>query len=454
MIPLVAAAGFRWIATDEEILAKTIRREFSRDGYGQIDQPELLYRPYRVGQEGRQVVCGFRDHVVSDLIGFSYASWPAESAAEDFVQRLTDAGRRYTSRTSGGDATIFVILDGENAWEHFEDQGRPFLRALYRRLASHPELKTVTMGEACTAPKDTLPSIFPGSWINADFYIWIGHPDDHRGWSQLADARRALDSASGVSEDARKRAWEEMLIAEGSDWFWWYGDDHSSDHDRTFDELFRRHVINIYRALGKAVPEELLLSNITTQAYPVDVYPPTGFIRPVIDGELTNYFEWVGAGGVEVPSVGDAMHEVTERTASITLIEFGFDLEYLYVKVAGNTALSELLSEGQQLSLNFLTPGGVRLTVSGHGGTPQVRMLERAADGQAVARICPDIQAAAGRVLELRVPFRCLGATTHNAVRFIVALSRNGLEIEHYPRQRPIEFEVPDEQFPSRNWTA
>ena len=145
-------------------------------------------------------------------------------------------------------------------------QGRPFLRALYGRLAAHPELKTVTMAEACAAPKDTLPSIFPGSWINADFYIWIGHADDHRAWSQLADARRALDAASGVPEEALARAWEEMLIAEGSDWFWWYGDDHSSDHDRTFDELFRRHVINIYRALGKPVPEELFVSNITTQA--------------------------------------------------------------------------------------------------------------------------------------------------------------------------------------------
>ncbi len=454
MVPLVAAAGFRWMATDEEILAKTMRREFSRDGYGQVDQPELLYRPYRVGHEGRQVVCGFRDHVVSDLIGFSYASWPAESAAEDFVQRLTDAGRHYASRTSGGEATIFVILDGENAWEHFEDQGRPFLRAVYRRLGSHPELKTVTMGEACTAAKDTLPSVFPGSWINADFYIWIGHPDDHRAWSQLADARRELDAASGVSEEALSRAWEEMLIAEGSDWFWWYGDDHSSDHDRAFDELFRRHVINIYRALAKPVPEELLVSNITTQAPPADVYPPTGFIRPVIDGELTNYFEWVGSGGVEVPSVGNAMHEVTERLASITLIEFGFDLENLYVKVAGSKAVSELLSDGLYLSLNFLAPSGVRVSVSGHGGTPQVRMIERAADGKAVPRNCPDIRAATGRVLELCLPFSCLGAATHATVSFIVAVNRNGTEIEHHPRQRPIEFEVPDGQFPSRNWTA
>ena len=124
------------------------------------------------------------------------------------------------------------------------------------------------MSEACADAAEALPSIFPGSWINGDFYIWIGHPDDHRAWSQLADARRALDARA--CRACRRRRWraarEEMLIAEGSDWFWWYGDDHSSDHDLEFDELFRRHVRNVYRALDKPIPEELFVTNITTAA--------------------------------------------------------------------------------------------------------------------------------------------------------------------------------------------
>src|SRR5947207_198147 len=273
MVPLVAAAGFQWMATDEEILAKSIAREFTRDRYGNVENPEALYRAYRVGRDA-QVGCGFRDHTLSDLIGFSYASWNPETAADNFVQRLADAGARYAARTNGAEATVFVILDGENAWEHYEGQGRPFLRALYKRLGSDPALKTVTMAEACGAPRDTMPSIFPGSWINADFYIWIGHADDHRAWSQLADARRVVESAAGVSPDAMARAWEEMLIAEGSDWFWWYGDDHSSDHDLVFDELFRRHVRNIYRALGAPAPEELFVTNITTRP------PAAGIVSP------------------------------------------------------------------------------------------------------------------------------------------------------------------------------
>ena len=454
MVPLVAAAGFQWMATDEEILGKTTGREFRRDRDGAVENPEVLYRPYRVGPDGQQVATGFRDHALSDLIGFSYASWPAEAAAEDFAQRLAAAGARYTSRTNGGEATIFVILDGENAWEHFEGQGRPFLRALYRRLASHPALKTVTMAEACSATKDVLPGIFPGSWINADFYIWIGHADDQRAWSQLADARRALDGATDVPPDALARAREEMLIAEGSDWFWWYGDDHSSEHDLVFDELFRRHVRNIYRAIDVPVPEELFVSNITTQPPLAGIAAPTGFVHPVIDGELTNYFEWLGAGSVDILPSADAMHEVSARPAAVSGIEFGFDLENLYVKVAGPSPMREVINGDQQLSLSFLKPEGCRIVVSGADGNVRALLVDRPRATGTPARSCPDIKVAAGGLLELQVPFQCLDVSQDATVAFIVSLNRQGAEVEHYPRHQPIELQLPDARFPAKNWTA
>ena len=212
--------------------------------------------------------------------------------------------------------------------------------------------------EACTAAKDILPTIFPGSWINGDFYIWVGHADDQRAWSQLADARRALDGAAAdLAPEALSRAREEMLIAEGSDWFWWYGDDHSSEHDLVFDELFRRHVRNIYRAINAPVPEELFVSNITTRPPAAGIESPTGFIHPVIDGEVTNYFEWIGAGSVDVVAVGDAMHEVSAHSTIISSVEFGFDTNNLYLKIAGRWPMRDALGGDQQLSVNFLKPG-------------------------------------------------------------------------------------------------
>src|SRR6185369_15028748 len=204
-------------------------------------------------------------------------------------------------------------------------QGRPFLRALYSRLESHPSLRTVTMSEACADATQPLGSIFPGSWINGDFYIWIGHADDHRAWSQLVDARRALESPpAGLSEPSLARATEELLIAEGSDWFWWYGDDHSSEHDLEFDDLFRRHLRNVYRLLGKPIPDELFVSNISAGAPPPAERQPAGLLAPVLDGEETTYFEWVGAGLLEVHQTAGAMHQAEHRAPLVTLLQFGF----------------------------------------------------------------------------------------------------------------------------------
>ena len=456
IVPLVAAAGFQWMATDEEILAHSLGRTFSRDGTGQIEQPEALYKPYVVGASAQsQIACGFRDHTLSDLIGFQYAAWNPDVAAEDFVKRLVNAGRRYAARTGGQEATIAVILDGENAWEHYAGQGRPFLRALYGRLASHAELRTVTMSEACRSASERLPSIFSGSWINGDFYIWIGHADDHRAWSQLAEARRALETAApGLPAAAVERAREEILIAEGSDWFWWYGDDHSSSHDLAFDDLFRRHVRNVYRALEKPIPEELFVTNITTEPPEVDVSLPSGFIRPVIDGHLTSYFEWVGAGCVEAVSTASAMHQVSERGPGLTLIEFGFDLQHLYVRVDASEPMQRLLQPDMELSLNFLKPAGARVTVGVQDEAAVGRLVLRNAEGVREPVDPAGLRAAVGEIAELQIPFSRLALAAGAPIAFIVALNRGGAEIEHHPRHRPIELAVPTSEFPAANWTA
>ena len=455
MVPLVAGAGFQWMATDEEVLARTLSRGFTRTGEGDVEQPDVLYRPYLVGQADATVACGFRDHTLSDLIGFTYAGWSANGAADDFVRRLVTAGRRYSAATGGGEATIFVILDGENAWEHYEGQGRPFLRALYGRLGSHPELRPVTMSEACTGATERLPSIFPGSWINGDFYIWIGHADDHRAWGQLGDARRALnDVAAELPAAAVAQAREELLIAEGSDWFWWYGDDHSSDHDLEFDELFRRHVRNVYRALEKPIPEELFVTNITTAAPASPIRRPTGFVQPVIDGEVTDYFEWVGAGCVEGTSVAGAMHQVAERAQGIGVVEFGFDDSHLFVRVDGSSSVREMLANGCVVLLRFLKPAGLRVSLANVRGQLETTVSRMSGNQAWVPVQESGIRTAVGEVAELAVPFATLGARTGDRVALFVLVTSGGVEIDRQPRHQAIEIEVPDPRFAMRTWTA
>jgi len=317
-VALMAQAGVAWIATDEDILARSLGVALGRDHFGHALRPEVLYRPYRIGADGP--VALFRDHALSDRIGFHYQSWNASAAAADFIERVREAGRRYEAATGGEVGTVSVILDGENAWEHYPGGGRPFLRALYGALAAASDIRTVTMAEAASGPAVPLASVHAGSWINADFYIWIGHRDDHRAWSQLAEARAAFDrQAYGVPVELRDRALEELLIAEGSDWFWWYGDDHSSDHDREFDELFRVHLRNAYSALGVPVPDELFVSNISTGPSALEVRP-AGLVSVRLDGRATSFLEWAGAARPLLTRPAGAMHEVASASLTAELL--------------------------------------------------------------------------------------------------------------------------------------
>jgi alpha-amylase/alpha-mannosidase (GH57 family) len=455
MVPLVVDAGFKWMATDELILARTLGIGFGRDGNGVVDQADRLYRPYSIEVGGVEVACGFRDHGLSDRIGFVYSGWPSEAAAEDFTQRVVDAGRHAQSRGGGEEPTVFVILDGENAWEHFEGGGRPFLRALYHRLGSHAELRTVTMADACATPKERLSSIFPGSWIDANFSIWIGHPDDQLAWSQLADARDALDQAgASVDQDTRRRAQEEVFIAEGSDWCWWYGDDHSSDQDAEFDDLYRRHLRNVYRLLGRPIPDELFLSNISTTQTPSPVTAPTALISPAIDGEDSSYFEWLCAGTLDVREVAGAMHQI-DRQALVAQLRFGFDASTLYLRVDGVAGGGRLTKDGSRVDVTFLRPAAVRVSVgvvaNGQVGASLAKRVDD--DWRPVA--ADGLRAADGEVLELAVPLAAFGDRRPAAVAFFVTLlDGQGAELERHPSGRPVELLVPDDGFEARNWSA
>jgi alpha-amylase/alpha-mannosidase (GH57 family) len=459
MVPLAVAAGFKWMATDELILARTLDLTLTRDQFGQLEQPERLYAAYRVRAGGAEIACAFRDHALSDAIGFTYSGWDSEAAGADFVQRLADAGRRYSERTGGGDALISVILDGENAWEHFEGGGRPFLRALYRRLSEHRELRTVTMAEACERPSRDLAGIFPGSWIDANFYIWIGHRDDQLAWGQLADARDALNSPGQATPAAVEQAREEILVAEGSDWCWWYGDDHSSGHDLEFDDLFRRHLRNAYRLLDKPVPDELFASNISTGAAAAEILPPLALLSPVVDGRETSYFEWLGAGLYEVHKTSGAMHQVDGPPSIVSELRFGFGAADLFVRLDGPRPFAEYLAEGYEVTISFLQPAGVRLTISQPNSVVQAGWSALEPGTQTWSdRDVQGVRVAAGDVLELAISRLALGVMPGVQVQFFAAIARReagGLvSVARYPEHRPVSVSVPDASFVSENWRA
>ena len=234
---IAAELGFEWAATDSGVLNRTVGQSVSVDG---------LYRPYQWRQGGRNMGVLFRDHFMSDLIGFVYSKMDAVPAADDFLHRIRENCAGILG--AGRDALVPIILDGENAWEYYDHNGRPFLRELYRRISEDPGMNAITVSEALRlmAPQP-LDHIFPGSWIGANFDVWIGAEEDNQAWSQLLRARQTYDAATGVPEERRRMAMEELLIAEGSDWCWWYGPEHDSANRPEFDQLYRSHLANVYR---------------------------------------------------------------------------------------------------------------------------------------------------------------------------------------------------------------
>jgi len=310
VLAIAQSLGVNWMATDEGVLGRSLKIHFSRDGSGRLpDQSaEKLYTIHRFENGPTKMHLVFRDHTISDLVGFVYSGMPAPEAAAHLMGNIKQAAQPMLNQ--GRDAVIPVVLDGENAWEYYPRSGREFLRRFYDALQKEPSVEALTVSEAIARHKDfgRLTSLIPGSWINANFNVWIGAPEDNKSWDYLYHARNFYAQTAARASDAqRKLAFEELLIAEGSDWNWWYGPEHHSANDREFDELYRKHLSNIYQALG-ATPPDYLAQPITAGASRPQFTPQSSYIHPRVAGDMVRYFEWMGAAVYTADHRAGAMH--------------------------------------------------------------------------------------------------------------------------------------------------
>ncbi len=259
--------NIEWIASDAKILKKS-------DPNDQRNTTAFAF-PTESGHDvDDRISIVFRDTELSDRIGFTYQNLEGEEAAEDFIQSVL----KFAPGKNEDDVLLTVILDGENAWEWYKKttDGKEFLHALYRKLSSlysSRQIITTTMSEYIAGnPQRSIEPhpvqrqrqmkrLFPGSWINGNFDTWIGEEEENKAWGDLRRTREDLKH-SGVarplpeSDEPERgtldwnawKAWEEMYAAEGSDWFWWYGDDQlAPGGDKPFDDGFRVHLENVYK---------------------------------------------------------------------------------------------------------------------------------------------------------------------------------------------------------------
>ncbi len=447
-LAIAAEEGFQWFGTDEGVLGRTLNIGFFRDSNGIPANADRLFKPWRI-QLGEKSITGlFRDHHLSDLIGFVYSRMEAKGAAADLHSRLRALGEKDSGNQP---LTICLFLDGENAWEYYPGNGREFLREFYHRIESDPDFRALTAGEAIAAAGEipTNTGIFPASWINANFDVWIGHGEDITAWELLWNARevyaRAVEAqqkgrADAPTQTALQQARESLLAAEGSDWCWWFGPEHSTPNDAEFDALYRKHLTGIYLALGQVAPEEL--------AKPIKRRPehalqlaPSGFLHVKVDGRESSYFEWLGAGLYSPERRGGSMHG---RVFYLHELRYGFEEDRFCIRI---DAFGEAMSELEDPELR-ITVGAVEelvIVVKLQRGHIQEFSVEK-------ARVCllhleSVAVAAFDRILEVAIHRDQFNLQGQNKLKLGVALWHGGLPVDVLPAEGFLDVPLGDDNF-------
>jgi len=470
IIPILKEAGFSWIATDERILQKTL-------GVDHRSQQHL--HPFRAGSDGAEVAVFFRDQKWSDLIGFDYTKLPERDSAADLLDRL---GKLAGATAAWEDpAVVTVALDGENPWEHYRQGGKEFLDALYGGLCEATNIETILPAEWLPdhPPREALENIHSGSWIRADYSIWIGYQEENAAWQALLAARRdyedalhALGEMPQITDTgllgffiallahlgcAMARA--ELFAAEGSDWFWWFGDDFTSDNDEEFDRLFRAHLSNVYRFLGRASPESLAEPIIRPHPVRPD-HEPVSFLHPTIDGKTTEYYEWNDGGMYTARAVGGTMYT---REVYLERIFYGFDAHTWFLRLDRR----EMVWKEEDDAEGAISRLPDCVIIEGRIGEGQSFRVEIPAhpaaslpcrlylpDRKHPELISPLAKAAADECMEISIPFRILKLEPGMEVSFTVLLERSGRELDRYPPAGFLRFEVPGADFERKMWSA
>jgi hypothetical protein len=294
----------------------------------------------------------------------------------------------------------------------------------------------VTASEALAKAPRVLPRVAAGSWINADFGVWIGHHDDRRAWDLLGETRDALARASDhAAPEARERAWEAFRSACGSDWCWWYGGDHHSENLEEFDRLYRRHLEAVYVFLGRPAPPALHETLITTRRAESRVSRPSGAVLPVLDGKLTAPEEWLAAGVYRAPLLASAMRRGSRL---VECVRFGIGAERLALLVETAVPARDALARGE-LAVSFPGPTTLRYRVRLFHGDLTLRRETRTALGWVGS--ATEAQAAADAVLELSLPIAEL-RPEGGRVEFRVQALDGDVELERHPEPAPLEIEM------------
>ncbi len=421
-LKMLSKNGVSYCAADEDVIFKKL---------GDTNRHNI-YKKYSLKLEDKDFGIFFRDKQLSDLIGFTYSGWDGAEAAVDFVARL-----RAIYDDCGFEPVVPIVLDGENAWEFYENNAYGFFAYLYELIGHSDWIECVTGEELFDASgrgsEMKIDNIKAGSWIYGTFSTWIGQNEKNRAWELLSMTKDfATVNMSSLPADVAQIVQKELMIAEGSDWFWWYGDDHYTPLADRFDELFRKHLINVYDIFGETPPQEILQPIISKSKSPY-TSKPMSYITPTIDGKISSYFEWMGAGVVEL---GFEFTAMDSSGFSLKKLLYGFDENYLYFSIFGDFA--QLKDSNYDIGIQIVSNSKIHMKVpilSDLSG-----FTRHLANSEEIA-----FEAKLGELFEMRIAKAVLDAGGLANIDVVFEVYKNKKLIERAPLYSMLNIEIDGE---------
>ena len=479
-LQLLIDLGVKWTVSDEGVLEQTLKKEFVRDFRGYLEDPYEICHSYRYKYENKQIALFFRDAVIPNLIGFEYPHHDPVKAANDLYDRIKTKQRKLQSSPDKMHI-LTIAMDGENCWENYQNDGHEFLETLYRLIQDDEELETVRVSDYVdevdkldwTGTPFELDSVKPGSWINRDFLLWIGEPIKNLAWTYMDNARCELVEYQKKYPDDEnlETAWQELLICQGSDWYWWYGEPNDSGQDDIFDHLFREHLKNVYKNINKPIPS--YLDTPLTEFYEARSRFPTA---PFEGFNLTGkdpHEKWENGGCIDIPAP-----PTMQEKRFLNKICFGYDEKNLYLRFDINKFILDKdngFKEFNQIYIYFknkntdqMFSSPIRMVNKTESLIPIIKetynsevklsffknvhfdaMLSQAIrDNLWVLQLKNNIDFVFTDFLEVRIPFEDLRVENGQSVEFFVVQGPMGVVDDFYPKNsllpvnRPLQSET------------
>ena len=464
-----AELGLKWTISDEGILANSIKKEFVRDFKGFLEDPYELCNVYKFATRKKDINIIFRDSVIPNLISFEYPRHDSVVAASDLYGRIKTIQNKLQN-SPDENHLLTIAMDGENSWESYSHDGAIFLETLYKLISRDKTLSTVLVSDYVENADHVkaLDNLAAGSWINRDFQLWIAEPTKNLAWTYLSKTQADLKEFEKEKPDKNllELAYNELYIAQGSDWFWWYGEPNDSGQDHIFDYLFREHLKNIYLLLNKKVPKYLESPLISFIGKPSRA--PKKQITPTVNGKDLYNDEWINAGCIDIPA-----GPIPQENKLFNRICFGCDQDNIYLRFdinryildahgnfksifqiyvyfkcyneyATHTAPIRTVNKPDYI-FPILKDGythEVKLTLFKDGFYP-LHFSKAIKDSLWVLQISNDIKYAYEDIVEMSIPFKDLKVKPGEKVDFFIINGTLGQTEEVYPQDLLLSLQRP-----------